>query len=41
MLGNDLKYNTERLNHENGLLVSNGLIHNHIIKIYRESMNNN
>jgi 3'(2'), 5'-bisphosphate nucleotidase len=41
MLGNDLKYNTERLNHENGLLVSNGLIHNHIIKIYHESMNNN
>ena len=41
MLGNDLKYNTERLNHENGLLVSNGFIHNHIIKIYRESMNNN
>jgi len=41
MFGNDLKYNTERLNHENGLLVSNGLIHNHIIKIYRESMNKN
>jgi len=41
MFGNDLKYNTERLNHENGLLVSNGLIHNHIIKIYRESMNTN
>jgi len=41
MFGNDLKYNTERLNHENGLLVSNGLIHNRIIKIYRESMNNN
>ena len=41
MFGNDLKYNTERLNHENGLLVSNGLIHNHIIKIYRESINKN
>jgi len=40
MFGNDLKYNTERLNHENGLLVSNGLIHNHIIKIYRESIKN-
>jgi 3'(2'), 5'-bisphosphate nucleotidase len=39
MYGNNLKYNTEKLNHENGLLVSNGLIHNHIIKIYRESMN--
>ena len=41
MFGNNLKYNIEKLNHENGLLVSNGLIHNHIIKIYRESMNNN
>jgi len=41
MLGNDLEYNTEKLNHENGILVSNGLIHNHITKIYRESMNNN
>jgi 3'(2'), 5'-bisphosphate nucleotidase len=40
MFGNNLKYNIERLNHENGLLVSNGLIHNHIIKIYRESMDN-
>jgi len=41
MFGNELKYNTEKLNHENGLLVSNGLIHNQIIEIYRESMNNN
>jgi len=41
MFGNDLIYNTERLNHENGLLVTNGLIHNHVIKIYRESMNSN
>lgn len=39
MLGNNLKYNIERLNHENGLLVSNGLIHDHIINIYRESIN--
>ena len=30
--GNDLQYNTEILNHENGLLVTNGLIHNEIIK---------
>jgi len=41
MFGNDLEYNTEKLNHENGILVSNGLIHNNIIKIYRESMNKN
>ena len=28
MFGNDIEYNTEKLNHENGLLISNGLIHN-------------
>ena len=38
MFGNDLEYNIEKLNHENGLLVSNGLIHNQIINIYRETM---
>lgn len=38
MFGNDLEYNTEKLNHENGLLVSNGLIHNQIINIYRDTM---
>ena len=36
MFGNDLIYNTEKLNHENGILVSNGLIHEKIIKIYNE-----
>lgn len=41
MLGNDLEYNTEKLNHEHGLLVSNGLIHNQIIDIYREFTNYN
>ena len=41
MFGNDIKYNTDKLNHENGILVSNGLIHDQIIRIYRESMNNN
>jgi len=40
MFGNNLEYNTEKLNHENGLLVSNGLIHNKIINIYRETMKN-
>lgn len=34
MFGNDLEYNTEKLNHENGLLVSNGLIHEKIILHY-------
>lgn len=36
MLGNDLEYNTEKLNHQNGLLVSNGLIHEKIINYYNE-----
>ena len=35
MYGNDLDYNTEKLNHENGLLVSNGLIHEKIIQFYK------
>ena len=41
MFGNDLEYNTEKLNHENGLLVSNGLIHNDVISIYREFVSEN
>ena len=36
MHGNDLRYNTEKLNHENGLLVSNGLIHDKVTSIYDE-----
>ncbi|HSA98546.1 MAG TPA: 3'(2'),5'-bisphosphate nucleotidase CysQ [Candidatus Nitrosotenuis sp.] len=35
MYGNDVLYNTERLNHENGLLVTNGLVHDQIIKKYQ------
>lgn len=35
MYGNDILYNTEKLNHENGLLVTNGLIHDQIIRHYR------
>jgi 3'(2'), 5'-bisphosphate nucleotidase len=41
MHGNDLKYNTEKLNHENGLLVSNGLIHDQVTNIYDEFLKNN
>jgi len=41
MFGNDLEYNTEKLNHENGLLVSNGLIHDKVINIYSEFLKNN
>jgi len=36
MLGNELKYNTEILNHKNGLLVSNGTNHDLIIEKYKE-----
>ncbi len=34
MRGNEIFYNTERINHENGLLVTNGLIHDQIIRKY-------
>ena len=34
MRGNELFYNTEEVNHENGLLVTNGLVHDQIIKQY-------
>ncbi len=34
MLGNPILYNTEKLNHENGLIVTNGLIHEEIIRKY-------
>ncbi len=36
MIGNELKYNTEILNHKNGLLVSNGTNHDLIIEKYQE-----
>ena len=36
MIGNELKYNTEILNHKNGLLVSNGTNHDLIIEKYKE-----
>ena len=41
ILGNDLQYNTEKLNHENGLLVSNGLIHDQVINTYSQFLKNN
>ena len=34
MFGSELKYNTVTLNHQNGILVTNGLIHNKIIDNY-------
>jgi len=33
MLGGDIQYNSMALNHKNGLLVTNGLIHEKVIKI--------
>ena len=32
MYGNPVLYNTEKLNHENGLIVTNGLVHEEIIR---------
>lgn len=37
MLGDDLTYNKEQLNHQNGILVTNGLVHEKIVKKYLES----
>ena len=39
MEGNDIVYNTEILNHENGLLVTNGLVHEKIVKEYLKLRN--
>ena len=37
MYGNDLVYNTDDIYHQNGILVTNGLIHNEFVKIYRST----
>jgi len=39
MLGQILNYNTETVNHQNGILVTNGIIHNQIIQKYAEFSN--
>ena len=39
MNGEDLEFNTELINHKNGLLVTNGSIHNKIVKKYSEFLN--
>ena len=39
MNGEDLEFNTKLINHKNGLLVTNGLIHNKIVKKYSEFLN--
>ena len=41
MLGQEPRYNTERINHEQGLLVSNGLLHDTLVQQYSVSKNTN
>ena len=36
MLGNDLSYNNQNVNHQNGILVTNGLVHNKIVKEFQK-----
>ena len=36
MLGNDLTYNNKNVHHENGILVTNGLIHNKIVEEFKK-----
>jgi 3'(2'), 5'-bisphosphate nucleotidase len=36
MLGNDLTYNNQVVNHQNGILVTNGLIHNKILEEFKK-----
>jgi len=40
MYGKPLKYNTENVNHQNGILVTNELIHDQIIEKYNKFLNN-
>ena len=36
MLGNDLTYNNKEVHHQNGILVTNGLIHNKILEEFKK-----
>jgi 3'(2'), 5'-bisphosphate nucleotidase len=36
MLGNDLSYNNKIVNHKNGILATNGLIHDKILEEFRK-----
>ncbi|MBI4131253.1 MAG: 3'(2'),5'-bisphosphate nucleotidase CysQ [Nitrosarchaeum sp.] len=36
MLGNDITYNNKIVNHQNGILVTNGLIHDKIVKEFKK-----
>jgi len=37
MLGNDLSYNKKNVNHKNGILVTNGLVHDKIVDVCQKS----
>ena len=39
VFGNNLEYNTEIVNHQNGIMITNGLVHNLLIDSYRKFMN--
>ena len=36
MLGNDITYNNKEIFHQNGILVTNGLIHNKIVEEFKK-----
>ena len=36
MLGNDLTYNNKNVHHQNGILVTNGLIHDKIVEEFKK-----
>ena len=36
MLGNELTYNNKNVHHENGILVTNGLIHDKILQEFKK-----
>ena len=39
VLGNDLKYNTEAINHQNGIVITNGFVHTKLIDSYKKFTN--
>jgi 3'(2'), 5'-bisphosphate nucleotidase len=39
VFGNGLKYNTEEVNHKNGIVITNGLIHAQLLSNYKKFMN--
>jgi len=39
IFGNDLEYNTEQINHKNGISITNGSVHTQLINSYKKFMN--